>query len=185
MKIITDFKNDLLKRREVKAIVESPSNLGFQNSLSAITQQFKSKEDQVIIKAVKSKFGRKTFLIEAYIYDSVKDKESVSVIQTRLLRSYPNHTVIEWYKAERKPMSAETKKKISDSKMGRPRDEATRLKISLANTRGKYQGTSLFGSGTIAYQDLMSQGTTEKKELEDQLLGGKQEDQEPPMFFMG
>jgi len=59
------------------------------------------------------------------------------------------------------------------------------IKISLANTRGKYQGTSLFGSGTIAYQDLMSQGTTEKKELEDQLLGGKQEDQEPPMFFMG
>lgn len=59
------------------------------------------------------------------------------------------------------------------------------IKISLANTRGKYQGTSLFGSGTIAYQDLMTQGTTEKKELEDQLLGGKQEDQEPPMFFMG
>ncbi len=59
------------------------------------------------------------------------------------------------------------------------------IKISLANTRGKYQGTSLFGSGTIAYQDLMTQGTTEKKDLEDQLLGGKQEDQEPPMFFMG
>jgi len=50
------------------------------------------------------------------------------------------------------------------------------IKISLANTRGKYQGTSLFGSGTIAYQDLMTQGTTEKKDLEDQ---------EPPMFFMG
>lgn len=59
------------------------------------------------------------------------------------------------------------------------------VKISVANTRGKFGGTALFGTGTIQYQELMTQGTTEKKELEDQLINGKQEDQEPPMFFMG
>lgn len=59
------------------------------------------------------------------------------------------------------------------------------VKISVANTRGKFGGTALFGSGTIQYQELMSQGVNEKKELEDQLIGQKQEDQEPPMFFMG
>ena len=59
------------------------------------------------------------------------------------------------------------------------------VKISVANTRGKFGGTALFGSGTIQYQELMSQGINEKKELEDQLIGQKQEDQEPPMFFMG
>ena len=59
------------------------------------------------------------------------------------------------------------------------------VKISVANTRGKFQGTSLFGSGTIAYQDLMSQGVEEKKALEDQMIGQKQEDQEPPFFYMG
>jgi hypothetical protein len=31
----------------------------------------------------------------------------------------------------------------------------------------------------------MTQGTTEKKELEEQLLNTRQEDQEPPQFFMG
>ena len=59
------------------------------------------------------------------------------------------------------------------------------FKINIANTRGKFQGTQLFGSGTLLYQDLMQQGTTEKKDLDDQLLGGKQEDQEPAGFFMG
>lgn len=77
MKIITDFRNDLLKRREVKVIVESQSNIGFQNSLATTAQQFKAKEEAIVVKAVKSKFGRNTFLIEAYIYDSVKDKDSI------------------------------------------------------------------------------------------------------------
>jgi hypothetical protein len=31
----------------------------------------------------------------------------------------------------------------------------------------------------------MTQGTTEKKELEDQLMNSRQEDQEPPGFFLG
>jgi len=59
------------------------------------------------------------------------------------------------------------------------------VKINIANTRGKFQNTQLFGSGTLQYQELMTQGTTEKKELEDQLMTTRQEDQEPPGFFMG
>ncbi len=59
------------------------------------------------------------------------------------------------------------------------------IKINIANTRGKFQGTQLFGSGTLQYQELMSQGTTEKKDLEDQLINSKQEDQEPPFFYLG
>ena len=31
----------------------------------------------------------------------------------------------------------------------------------------------------------MTQGVTEKKDLEDQLMNTRQEDQEPPGFFMG
>ena len=72
-----DIKNPLLKRREVKVIVESQSNPGIANSLKMIADQFKAKEDVIAVKAVKSKFGRKTFLIDAYIYDSAKDKEMI------------------------------------------------------------------------------------------------------------
>jgi hypothetical protein len=59
------------------------------------------------------------------------------------------------------------------------------IKISIANTRGKFGGTQLFGSGTIQYQELMSQGREEKKALEDELKGGFSEVQQPPMFFLG
>jgi len=59
------------------------------------------------------------------------------------------------------------------------------IKISVANTRGKFGGTQLFGTGTLQYQELMRQGTEEKKALEDELKGGFSEVQEPPMFFMG
>jgi len=74
MKTILDTKNSLLKRREVKVLVESQSNPGFAASQSNIADQFKAKEDSIAVKAVKSKFGRNTFLIDAYIYDSAADK---------------------------------------------------------------------------------------------------------------
>jgi len=74
---MNDFKNSLLKRREVKVVVESPSNPGFQNSIKMIADQFKASEDSIAVKEVKSKFGRNTFLIDAFIYDSVKDKELI------------------------------------------------------------------------------------------------------------
>lgn len=59
------------------------------------------------------------------------------------------------------------------------------IKISIANTRGKYQGTQLFGSGTLQYTELMSQGKQEKADLEKELMTGVSESQEPPMFFLG
>lgn len=74
MKIITDFNNTLLKRREVKVIMEAPSNPGFEKALNLVAQQFKVNEDTIVIKTLKSKFGRDTFLIDAFIYDSTKDK---------------------------------------------------------------------------------------------------------------
>ena len=77
MNIILDNKNALLKRREIKAIVEADSNPGFENSTSLIANQFKSKPENIVLKNVKSKFGRNTFLIDAYIYDSEEAKEAI------------------------------------------------------------------------------------------------------------
>jgi len=59
------------------------------------------------------------------------------------------------------------------------------IKISIANTRGKFGNTQLFGQGSLQYSDLMNQGINEKKTLEDELKGGMSEVQEPPLFFLG
>jgi ribosomal protein S24E len=73
MKVLMDFKNELLKRREIKVIVEAPSNPGFVSAKKIISDQFKAKDDEIVVKGVKSKFGRNTFLIDAFIYNSAKD----------------------------------------------------------------------------------------------------------------
>jgi ribosomal protein S24E len=77
MKVIKDFRNELLKRREIKIITEAEKNPGFAGALKMITEHFKVKEDVVVAREVKSKFGRDTFLIDAFIYDSSADKERV------------------------------------------------------------------------------------------------------------
>jgi len=77
MKAINDLKNDLLKRREVKVIVESSGNPGFANAAKTIGDHFKAKEDVVVINNVKGKFGRDTFLIDAFIYNSKADKDRI------------------------------------------------------------------------------------------------------------
>ena len=77
MKVLTDFRNELLKRRELKVVVDADSNPGFSNSKKIISEKFKANEENMEVKAVKSKFGRKTFLIDAYIYDSTSDKDRI------------------------------------------------------------------------------------------------------------
>lgn len=57
-------------------------------------------------------------------------------------------------------------------------------KIAIGNVRGKYQGMQLFGGGTINYNDLLSQGLAEKKELEAELMNGYGE-VTPARFFLG
>jgi len=72
-----DFRNDLLKRREVQLIVNMNGNPGIQNSTNMVVDHFKSQEDKIVIKAVKGKFGRDTFLIDAFIYDSADQKNMI------------------------------------------------------------------------------------------------------------
>jgi hypothetical protein len=57
-------------------------------------------------------------------------------------------------------------------------------KITVANVRGKYTGTNLFGGGSVNYGDFMNQGTSERDALEAELKNSA-EDVTPPMFFIG
>ena len=74
MKAIKDTKNDLLKRRELKFLVNSESNPGYDKAKEIVAKEFKAEADVVAVKNVKSKFGRDTFLIDAFIYSSAADR---------------------------------------------------------------------------------------------------------------
>jgi hypothetical protein len=61
-------------------------------------------------------------------------------------------------------------------------------KIGVGNIRGKVTNAPLFGGGTINYNDLLSQGLAEKKDLETMLYSGATPgmgDADPVMFFVG
>lgn len=75
--VLEDKKNGLLKRREVRFIVQAESNPGFENAKKMVAEKFNCSEDVIVVNGVKGKFGRDTFLIEALIYDSVEDKNKI------------------------------------------------------------------------------------------------------------
>jgi hypothetical protein len=101
----------------------------FYNNKNIIISDFPSK-------TVKARFGHRYELV-----NSVKDIDSVEIIKTKLLKSYPSFIFVEFYKPKRVPITPEGRKKISDSKIGLKRDAATRAKIS-ATMKGKsnFQG---------------------------------------------
>ena len=77
MNIIKDFKNDLLKRRELIVEIEAEQNPGIEYSKEEIVKRFKADKNLVIIKRVGSSFGSNKFKIESFIYDSAEIRDKV------------------------------------------------------------------------------------------------------------
>jgi len=77
MDITKDFKNNLLKRRELKLAIESPSNPGFENTKKTISEKFKTEVDNIAVKSLINNFGTNEFMIEAFIYDSKDHKDKI------------------------------------------------------------------------------------------------------------
>lgn len=77
MKILQDFKNDLLKRRELVVDIQSESNPGMQGAVKALVDEFKAEENCIVVQKIDSKFGSDNFIISAFIYDSAADKGKI------------------------------------------------------------------------------------------------------------
>jgi len=76
MKIIEDKENSLLNRREVKVVTEAEKNPSFSDAENLISEKFKADKELIVIKNIKGKFGRNTFLITSFIYKNKEDKEN-------------------------------------------------------------------------------------------------------------
>ena len=83
MKVIEDKKNPLLNRREVKVIIEAAKNPSMPETVEIISEEFKSEEDKIVIRYVRGKFGRNTFLIGAFIYNTKEDKDKTEIISRK------------------------------------------------------------------------------------------------------
>jgi ribosomal protein S24E len=89
MKILEDKTNELLKRREIKVIIEAEKNPSTLEVTKNLAEHFKTKEENISLKVVRGKFGRKTFLAVARIYNNKEDKDATEVT-TRKQRAAAN-----------------------------------------------------------------------------------------------
>lgn len=77
---VTQTKNNkLLKRKEIIAVLDAPSNPGFATAKTTLAEKMKVGEDVIAIKAVRSSFGRGSFVIEAFVYDDVTEKDRIEL----------------------------------------------------------------------------------------------------------
>ncbi len=77
MKFILNFYNSLLHRHDVVAKVNYPSNPSYEIVKEDFAKHFKKSSDCVAVKSVKGSFGSSEFVIEAKIYDSKENLESI------------------------------------------------------------------------------------------------------------
>ncbi len=69
-----EFRNNLLKRKEVLFSIQANSNPGFVKMQENCANHFKIELDRVVVKRLWNNFGSQEFFAEAFVYDSVEDK---------------------------------------------------------------------------------------------------------------
>ncbi|MBS3079661.1 hypothetical protein J4218_06065 [Candidatus Pacearchaeota archaeon] len=111
MDIKKDFKNELLKRREVSFVVESDKNPSFVDMKKLASEEFKKPEENIDVYGIQGKFGRNTFLVKAYVYDSKEALEKAIQKTGKQIRE-EKKAVLEKRKVEMeaKKAAAEAKK---------------------------------------------------------------------------
>jgi len=87
MEIKKDFKNELLNRREVKVVMEADKNISFPEATKLIADSFKASEEVVLVESIKGKFGMKTFLISASIYNTKEQMEAAKKRATKVKKT--------------------------------------------------------------------------------------------------
>ena len=79
LKITEEKENALFNRKEIKGFIDSevvPSRIETSKILS---EKFKVPWENIKIKKIVGKFGSKTFSVEANIYSSEQDKDSIEL----------------------------------------------------------------------------------------------------------
>jgi len=87
MEQLKNIKNSLMKRHEVSYIVDAEKNPNFPEMAKLISSEMKKPEENINVYAIQGKFGRNTFLVKAYVYDSKKDYDEIKVLcKTKKMR---------------------------------------------------------------------------------------------------
>ena len=110
MEIKNQIRNDMFKRQEVSLVLEAEKNPGFNECRKLISEKFSKPEENVDVYGIQGKFGKNTFLIKAYVYDSKEDLQK-AVQKTGKQREAEKKAEEEKIKAEAEAKKAEEEAK--------------------------------------------------------------------------
>lgn len=110
MEIIKDNRNELFHRHEVSSIVSAEKNPGFEDMRKKLSEKFSKPEENIKVNEIQGKFGRGTFLIKAYVYDSKQALEK-AVMKSRKQRREEKKAAVEAKKKAEEEAKAATETK--------------------------------------------------------------------------
>ena len=79
LKILEEKENPLFNRKEIKGSIESEIAPSRAEILEILSKKFSVPAENIKVKKILGKFGSKTFNVEANIYSSEKDKDSIEL----------------------------------------------------------------------------------------------------------
>ena len=114
MNITKETENKLLKRKEISFIIESEKNPNFSEMKKKISEKFSKPEESIDVYGINGKFGRKTFLVKAYVYDSQEAFEK-AIQKSGKQRREEKKVELEKKKAEAEAKKIEAEAKKAES----------------------------------------------------------------------
>lgn len=81
MEVIKDTRNELFKRQELSLVIEENKNPGFAEVRKQISKRVGKPEENIDVRKVEGSFGKKKFNIEAHVYDSKENLDSINQLR--------------------------------------------------------------------------------------------------------
>lgn len=83
-KILSEKNNPLFKRQEVEILIEAEKTPSMTEAVSLVADMKDSSVEKITIRKIKGKFGVKTFLIKADIYEDLESKGKFGTFKKRV-----------------------------------------------------------------------------------------------------
>ena len=77
MKIVKNFHNKLLKRKELFLELSSPASPSFQEVEKMVAEKEGANVENLVVKFVKGGYGSKHYTAEVFVYENAQDKKDI------------------------------------------------------------------------------------------------------------
>jgi len=128
LKITEEKENALFNRKEIKGFIDAEVVPSRTETSKILSEKFKVPWENIKIKKIVGKFGSKTFSVEANIYSSKQDKDSIELKKKKEKESEKKATgEVAVKEAPEKAILAPEEKPQEDVKEEEPKEDELKI----------------------------------------------------------